>query len=56
MEPRLINFKDQLSRLAVHGISANGVAAYYHDRIFVPAAKAQEALHWLTVIENGDAI
>lgn len=30
--------------LARHGISANVVAAYYHDHIFVPADMAEEAL------------
>ena len=32
------------SKLASHGISANVVAAYYHDHIFVPADKATEAI------------
>jgi hypothetical protein len=31
-------------RLALHGISANVVAAYYHDHIFVPAADAERAV------------
>lgn len=31
-------------RLAQEGISANVIAAYYHDHIFVPAEKAQQAL------------
>ncbi len=30
--------------LAAHGIPANVVAACYHDHVFVPAARAQEAL------------
>lgn len=30
--------------LANDGISANVVAAYYHDHIFVPTAKAKQAL------------
>jgi hypothetical protein len=42
------------TQLAMHGISANVVAAYFHDHIFVPAAKAQEALYWLTALEDGD--
>jgi hypothetical protein len=33
--------------LAEKGISANVVAAYYHDHIFVPANKANEALKTL---------
>jgi hypothetical protein len=32
------------SALAREGISANVVAAYYHDHIFVPVAKANQAL------------
>ena len=33
--------------LAQVNISANVIAAYYHDHIFVPAAKAQQALETL---------
>ena len=32
------------SLLAEQGISANMIAAYYHDHIFVPAADAERAL------------
>ncbi|WP_317933149.1 ACT domain-containing protein [Halioxenophilus sp. WMMB6] len=32
------------TRLAAEGISANVIAAFYHDHIFVPAAKAEQAL------------
>lgn len=32
------------SKLASYGISANVVAAYYHDHIFVQAEKADQAL------------
>jgi hypothetical protein len=35
------------SALANQGISANVVAAYYHDHIFVPIAKANQALSCL---------
>jgi hypothetical protein len=35
------------SALANQGISANVVAAYYHDHIFVPLAKANQALSCL---------
>lgn len=36
------------SKLARRGISANMMAAYYHDHIFVPAEKAEDALSALT--------
>ena len=32
------------SRLARQGISANVVAAYFHDHVFVPAERAEDAL------------
>lgn len=32
------------SLLAEQGISANMIAAYYHDHIFIPAADAEQAL------------
>ena len=34
-------------RLSEQGISANVIAGYYHDHIFVPRKKAQEALEAL---------
>ena len=34
-------------RLALHGISANMVAAYYHDHIFVPTRDAERAVRIL---------
>lgn len=37
-------------RLAEHGLSANVVAGYYHDHIFVQAATAQRALVVLETI------
>lgn len=40
------------SKLASKGISANVIAAYYHDHIFVPSEKAEEALAALN--ELGD--
>ncbi|MBU3023560.1 ACT domain-containing protein [Aestuariibacter sp. A3R04] len=39
--------------LTHHGISANVVAAYYHDHLFVPATKAQEAVSVLSMIAKG---
>lgn len=36
--------------LAEAGISANVVAAYYHDHVFVPAASADEALSILQAL------
>ena len=36
--------------LAKHDISANVVAAYYHDHVFVPSADAQRAIGLLTNI------
>ncbi len=35
-------------RLAANGISANMIAAYYHDHVFVPKDKAQLALQLLS--------
>ncbi|MCP3144509.1 ACT domain-containing protein [Pyxidicoccus xibeiensis] len=32
------------TRLAAHGIGVNPVAAYHHDHLFIPAARAPEAL------------
>ena len=37
------------NKLAEAGISANVVAAYFHDHVFVPADKAEQALKVLTV-------
>jgi len=39
-------------RLAEHDISANVVAAYYHDHIFVPATKASQALAALQALQQ----
>ena len=35
------------SELASHGISANMIAAYHHDHVFVPAHHAEQALRLL---------
>jgi uncharacterized protein len=40
-------------RLALHGISANVVAAYHHDHIFVPARDADRALRVLRDLQTG---
>lgn len=34
-------------KLSIHGVSANVVAAFYHDHVFVPEAKAALALQLL---------
>ncbi|MGL4884485.1 MAG: ACT domain-containing protein [Waterburya sp.] len=34
-------------KLAEHGISVNPISAYYHDHLFVPASRAQEAMDLL---------
>jgi len=39
--------------LAEHGISANLIAGYFHDHIFVPARRAEEALALLTTLNPG---
>ena len=35
-------------KLADAGIPVNAVSAFYHDHLFVPCEKAEEALHLLT--------
>lgn len=35
------------TRLTEHGISANVVAGFYHDHLFVPAVRAEEAVEVL---------
>ncbi|MCG8454090.1 MAG: ACT domain-containing protein [Spirochaetales bacterium] len=40
------------TRLAAAGISANVVAAYHHDHVFVPAPRAEEALALLQTFER----
>lgn len=44
------------SRLARQGISANVVAAYFHDHVFVPVERAEDALEALRELshEQGD--
>ncbi|MGI4855639.1 MAG: ACT domain-containing protein [Janthinobacterium lividum] len=38
--------------LAAAGISCNGVAAVYHDHLFVPLADAARALHTLHPLQR----
>lgn len=39
--------------LATEGISANVIAAYYHDHIFVPEASAEHAMNVLRALSAG---
>lgn len=38
--------------LAKEGISANVIAAYHHDHVFVPANKADEAVQIISTLSN----
>jgi hypothetical protein len=40
------------TELERHGISANAVSAYYHDHLFVPADRADEALAALLALTH----
>jgi ribosomal protein S18 acetylase RimI-like enzyme len=40
------------ARLATAGISCNVVSAFHHDHLFVPAAKAADAMSVLTVLQG----
>lgn len=40
------------SKLAENDISVNAVSAYYHDHLFVPANKAEQAMHVLMEISE----
>ena len=40
------------NKLAASGISANVIAAHYHDHVFVPADRAEQALSLLTTLES----
>lgn len=44
------------TELAENGISANVVAAYYHDHIFVPEDDAQRALAVLVALQQRSAL
>jgi hypothetical protein len=43
-------------RLAEAGISVNAVSAYYHDHLFVPEHRAEEALRLLQEMSRPDSI
>lgn len=36
-----------MAKLAAHGISTNAMSAFYHDHLFVPSDRAEEALQLL---------
>jgi hypothetical protein len=40
------------ARLATAGISVNAVSAFYHDHLFVPEHRADEALHLLQTMDD----
>lgn len=40
------------TKLAEEHISVNAVSAYYHDYLFIPKDKAEQAMHILTSISN----
>ena len=40
------------SCLAEQGISANVLAAYYHDHVFVPHDQAEDAMHALQLLSQ----
>lgn len=40
------------NRLSSHNISANVVAAYYHDHVYVPLAKAELAFELLSDLQS----
>ncbi|MEZ4608604.1 MAG: ACT domain-containing protein [Deinococcales bacterium] len=42
------------TKLREKGISANVIAAYFHDHIFVPSARAKEALSALLELSDED--
>lgn len=44
------------TKLAEQGISVNPVSAYYHDHLFVPVSRAEEAMELLQALpfEGGD--
>jgi uncharacterized protein len=41
------------SKLTERGISANVIAAFYHDHIFIPAERAHEAVEALRELVGG---
>ena len=43
------------ARLAAAGMGVNPVSAFYHDHLFVPAERAEEALHLLRQLATDSA-
>lgn len=43
------------NKLAAHNIPANVVAAFYHDHVYVPIDRAEEALRLLTEFQGPEA-
>ncbi|HUI76634.1 MAG TPA: ACT domain-containing protein [Bryobacteraceae bacterium] len=40
------------AQLAEHGISVNAVSAYYHDHLFIPEDRAEEAVGLLKELQQ----
>jgi hypothetical protein len=41
-----------MARLAAHGISTNAISAYYHDHLFLPVDRAEEAMELLQSLKH----
>lgn len=41
-----------MARLAAHGIPTNAVSAYYHDHLFVPLDRAEDAMELLRNLKD----
>jgi uncharacterized protein len=44
------------TRLSSHGISSNIISGYYHDHVFVPKDRADEAMRLLVELSNENKI
>ena len=54
--PEVVGFLAEITgELAKAGISVNAVSAYYHDHLFVPEHRADEALRLLQGMSRSDA-